>query len=479
MTLGFKLPEFMNVPPKLLEVVKRFDEFAYFLLDGGRGGGKSQFFCRFLLYLGEKYPLRICAGRETMNSIEESIYTLLKDLIADHNLNYDVQKTKITHRASGTTFIFKGFREQGLVSIKGLEGVDVLIIDEAQALSQPVLDVIIPTIRKEKSKVLFAMNRWKKKDPVYIEFKDRPDCLHIKINYDENPFCPKKLLHEAAESKAKGEDGEYRHIWLGYPVDDIDNFLYTSAELEDTKHFEFYHKEALYGRRIGAFDIARMGSDRCAFVVIEQKGPMQWEEIYTELWKKKDLAHTTGRIIDRIGKFKLDISIVDGDGMGSGPRDIADFFLNSPMSIVEWRAQHKAPDTKDAKTGQKKITERHRDIKSWAAHQVKDMIDNGWLKINHEKILDDMEAILYDFTPGGVRFIVGKEDAKSREKMRLMGITSPDAWSALIMAVSEIRNTNKISDTKISNLPAYTIQDDDAMMGQKMMQGLPQYTEGM
>jgi len=478
--LAIKLPDFLNAPKKLLQVISKFNDYAYFMLDGGRGGGKSQFFARFLLYLGEKFKLRICCGRETLNSIEESVYTILKDIITAHNLNYEVLATKIIHRTKGTTFIFKGFRDQGLVSIKGLEGVDILYIDEAQSITKPVLDVIIPTIRKEKSKMFLAMNRWKKNDPAYVEFKDRKDCLHIKINYNENPFCPKKLLNEAEECKAKGEDGDYRHIWLGYPLDDIDNFLFTSKELELCQHFEFYHNEALYGFRIGAFDIARMGNDRCAFDVIEQKGPMQWEEIYTELWKKKDLAHTTGRIIDRIGKFNLDISVVDGDGMGAGVRDIANFFNNSPKNIVEWRANHASPDTVKAKTGQKKASERHRDIKSWAAHLAKDMIDNEWLKINHSKTLADMETVLYDFTPGGVRFIVGKDDAKTREKMRLMGISSPDAWEALMMAVSEIRHINKVSDRKVSNLPKYADMSGD-IMGQEAegLKRLPSQCVGM
>ena len=474
-----KLPSFLSIPKKLLPIITRYNEYAYALLEGGRGGGKSQAIARFLLYLGEKNKLRICAGRETQNSIDESVYTVLVDIINEHGLNYEILATKLTHRVSGTTFIFKGFREQGRINIKGLEGVDILYIDEAQSITKPTLDVIIPTIRKEKSKVLFAMNRWQMNDPVYVEFVNRQDCLHIKVNYNENPFCPKKLLHEAEESKKKGEDGDYNHIWLGNPLDNVDNFLFPSSYLEDTQHFEFFHNEAIYGNRIGAFDIARMGQDRCAFVVLEQKGPVQWEEIYTEIWKKKDLAHTTGRIIDRIGKFRLDISIVDGDGMGAGPRDIAEFFLNAPKKIIEWRANKPSPDDLNVSTGQRRITRRHTNIKSWAWHQVKDMIENSWLKIHHKDVLKDMETVLFDFKPNGERFIVSKDDKKSREQMKLAGITSPDAGEALMMAVSEIRNISKVYDTKIGNLPKYTQQDDAEMMGQQMMRGLPTHTVGM
>ena len=440
----------------------------------------SQGIARFLLYLGEKRELRICCGRETQNSIDESVHAILSDTIKEFDLNYEVFATKIVHRTTGTNFKFKGFREQGKVNIKGLEGVDILWVDESQSITKSTLDIIIPTIRKEQSKIFFSMNRYRKNDPVYTQLKDREDCKHIYINYDENQFCPKILLHEAKICKEQGDDGDYLHIWRGLPLDDLDNFLFTSSNLEETKNFEFMYNEANYGYRIGAFDIARMGSDRCSFVVLEQKGPMQWEEIYTELWRKKDLAHTTGRIMDRTSKFQLDISIVDGDGMGAGVRDIANFFSNSTKEIVEWRAGNKSPDDIDTKTGQKRITRRHRDIKSWAWHQVKDLIDNSWLKVNHHKILEDMETILYDFMPNGTRFIVGKQDAKSRELMRKQGITSPDAGEALMMAVSEIRHIRKICDIKVSNLPKYTEMDDNVVsMGRSLMKNLPTYTTGM
>ena len=460
-----KLPEFLNIPPKLMPLITKFNDYGYFLPEGGRGGGKSQGIARWLLYLGEKYKLRICCGRETQNSIDESVYTILKDIISDYDLNYDVLASRITHRETGTRFIFKGFREQGKVNIKGLEGVDILWIDESQSVTKSTLDIIIPTIRKEKSKVYFSMNRYKKNDPVYQEFSGRSDCLHIKINYMDNPFCPKKLIHEAEECKSKEDLGDYNHIWLGEPLEDADNFLFTYKELERTPHFEFLgYNEASFGYRIGAFDIARMGSDRSAFVVIEQKGPMHWEEIYTEVWKKKDLAHTTGRIIDRIGKFKLDIAVVDGDGMGAGPRDVADFFINK--QIVEFRANKTSPDDINTKTGQRRIVRRHANLKSWCWHQVKDMIENEWLKINSSIVLDDLQNIAYDFKPNGERFIV------SKEKMKKEGFQSPDAGDALMMAVSEIRHMHKIYDKNSKTMPTYAVMDNEELYNEGR---LPKY----
>ena len=464
--------KFLNIPPKLMPIITQFNNYRYILLEGGRGSAKSWSVAQFILFLCEQKKLRVICGREIQNSIEESVYQLLVDFIVNHNLDFDVTKSQLTHRTTGSTIRFKGFREQGAVSLKSMEGCDVLWCEESQSITKPTLNIITPTIRKENAKVFFTMNRFKRADPVYEFCSDKKSALKIHIDYFENPYCPRALQIEAEDCKSK-DMNQYNHIWLGQPLDEIDNYLFTNENLDACQKFEFYHNEALYGNRIGAFDIARMGSDHCAFVVIEQKGPVQWEEIYTETWKKKDLAHTTGRIIDRIGKFKLDISVVDGDGMGAGPRDIADFFLNAPKSIIEFRANKTSPDDINVSTGQRRAIRRHTNIKSWSWHQVKDMIENSWLKINSKDIIGDLQNIMYDFKPNGERFII------SKEKMKAQGMKSPDIGDSLMMAVSEIRNINKVYDTKISNLPRYTQQDDAEMMGQQMMRGLPTHTVGM
>ena len=77
--------------------------------------------------------------QEIQNTIDESVHTLLKDLIIQYELDYAVFEKKIVHRKTGTTFRFKGFREHGSVNIKGLEGVDILWIDEAEAITKNTL----------------------------------------------------------------------------------------------------------------------------------------------------------------------------------------------------------------------------------------------------------------------------------------------------------------------------------------------------
>ena len=144
-------PEIIHIPEKLAPMITAFNTYEYFFAEGGRGGGKTQAVGRFLLYLGEQKKLRIVCGREIQKNIEESVFTLMVDLIDKYDLDYEIYTTtgkeRIVHRRTGTVIRFRGFREQGSVSIKGMEGVDILWIDEAQSITKHTLDIIIPTIR--------------------------------------------------------------------------------------------------------------------------------------------------------------------------------------------------------------------------------------------------------------------------------------------------------------------------------------------
>lgn len=215
--MPLQLPKFLNIPPKLYPMILKLNEFRYFLIEGGRGSAKSQSVARLILFIGDKNKVRVVCGREIQASIEESVYALFVDLIREHGLNYEIFKRKIVHRTTGTTIAFRGFREHGSINIKGLEGIDILFIDESQALTGQTLKILIPTIRKNKAKIFFVMNRHVKDDPAYIQFFDRNDCLHIHIDFFENQHCTEALKHEAAECKEKNRE-EYSHIWLGEPM---------------------------------------------------------------------------------------------------------------------------------------------------------------------------------------------------------------------------------------------------------------------
>lgn len=412
--MNLELPKLLDVPAKLLAIVDKFDLFRYFLAEGGRGGGKSQAIARFILYLAGHFKLRIVCGREIQKSIDESVYTILKDLIIENQLNFEVQAAKIIHRKTGAEIMFKGFREQGSVNIKGLEGVDILWIDEAQSITQHTLDIIIPTIRKSKAKVLFSMNRHLKNDPVYKEFSTREDCLHIKINYYDNPFCSQELRHEADLCKANRPD-DYRHIWLGEPLEEADNFLFTEQRLIDCAETDFLgcgHHEMVMG-----VDLARYGGDKCVAKIIQKRGPLKWETKHTERWGKKNLMESTGRIVDLITRFKLDAVAIDADGLVGVCDRLTEMKYNINEFHGGWSGKDHVVDYNS-----------YANVKTEWYYKLADLINMGYMGEIDQITIDSLLTIMFTHKSNGQRIII------SKEIMRSKGFKSPDDADALMMA---------------------------------------------
>ena len=123
--LPIGLPPILNIPPKLYPLITEFDKYKYFVIEGGRGSAKSQSVCRLLLCLADRQRLRIVCGRETQNTIEESVYTILKDIIFENNLY--LVRVRIFQRGDKVDFLFKDLETRTYL-IKGLEGTDILVL---------------------------------------------------------------------------------------------------------------------------------------------------------------------------------------------------------------------------------------------------------------------------------------------------------------------------------------------------------------
>ena len=415
------LPKLLDVPDKLLPLLDPdvFNKYRYFLIKGGRGGGKSQTIGRFILYLNDKYRLRTVCGRETQNSISESVYSLHADLIRSENLNYEIKASQIVSRATNSTINYRGFREQGAFNIQGMEGVDLLHIDESQAITKTTLDVLLPTIRKENAKIIFTMNPHVFNDPVITALSKREDCLVIHINYDENQHCTEALKKEAVECRKLSEK-DYRHIWLGEPLDQGDDALFSTQDFENGKNNAHLLSPG-YGIRVAGFDIARYGDDKCACVILQQMGALHWEEIYSDEWNHKDLNYTTGRILMLSNQYNVDTAAIDEDGMGAGPLDSLqkgrdlDYFIGF---------RNPSPGYQENKF--------YGNPRTTYAYRLKDMLIAGHLHVRSPKVIEEALSLKYTFDHNQRRILV------SKEKMRKDGIKSPNLADALIMAASRI-----------------------------------------
>lgn len=416
-----QVPSLLNVPPKLLPMIEHLNDYRFMLAEGGRASGKTNTVARLILFLCEKRKIRVVCGRETQNTIDESVYKILADLIKEFGLDFTVTKNSIRHNVSGSEILFKGFREQGRANIKGMEGVDILWIDEAEAITKQTLDIIVPTIRKPKSKVIFTMNRFVRDDPVYDFCLSRDNCLMIHIDYFENPFCSEETKAEAEACKQNNLE-EYKHIWLGYPLDNASDYLFNASKVADMKNI-LPNDDGYTPRRVIGIDFAAKGGDLCVASTLDRVSLTQWKMTKQEAWGDTEPTTSIGRIVNIIGEAKPDIAILDVGGMGT--------VVHS--RLVELGVKIERFDG----ASRQGVPDEYVNLRAYGYYELRRLVDNGLLIMDNKDTERELLQIRYDYKSDGTRLIM------SKEKMRKEGLHSPDRADSLMMAAYAAENCLK------------------------------------
>ena len=411
-------PEILNLPPKLKPLITEFNNYRFFLIEGGRGSGKSQAVARFLMYLGDQYEdLIMTCGREVQLRIEESVHALFKGLINDYNLNYTVQDQKIKNNETGSVLKFRGFKEQGVTNTRGIESTNILWIDEAQQISSRTMKDLIPTIiRNEKAKLIFTMNRFMRDDAVYDYMYGHPECLHININYFDNPFCPLSMKDEAKRDKIRSEK-DYNHIWLGHPLAQMDDYLFNHEKLHKSCDIQAFG-EVFQQQRILGIDFAAQGNDLCVATILDRQSSQHWKVTDQIAWDEPDTTVSVGKIINMVGHFKPDVTVLD---VGGGGHNVHCDLTAAGLDIKRF----------DGASTQGIDPKLYANIRSEGYHLTKEWFDKEWLIVPKEyrECIKQLSKIKYKFRNTGARLIQAKVDMKKE----LGG--SPDDADSLMMAI--------------------------------------------
>jgi phage terminase large subunit len=188
---------------------------------GGRFSLKSHTVARYLLIRARMAETRILCAREYQVSIAESSHQLLSDLISEYELtDFKITDKTIVNTITGSEFIFKGLHHNEQ-SIKSIEGIDIAWIEEAQTITQNSIEILTPTVRKDKSQLIYTYNRLMEEDPVHkrLVIEGRPNTLKINVNYDigiKYGWMPDVIFQEMEDDK-KNRPSLYKHKWLGQP----------------------------------------------------------------------------------------------------------------------------------------------------------------------------------------------------------------------------------------------------------------------
>lgn len=402
----------------------------YKVLYGGRSSSKSWDAAANVARVTQMVKVRVLCTRMFQNRIEESVYNLIKKQIERFGLSkrFSILKNKIISDI-GSEVIFYGIA-RNIEEIKSLEGIDILWIEEAHALTAEMWEILEPTIfRNEGAEIWVIFNPRLATDFAYKKFVLDPpkNCIVRKINYDENPFLSQSMRMAIEALKEKDYD-EYMHVYEGVPRSDDNNAIikreWIMASIDAHKKLGIVPSGL---RRIG-YDIADDGSDYNA--TTEAHGLLT---VKVEQWKGKedglmdsckrvyhDAKKTKARIYyDNIGvgafvgsKIKelnqtSDIKIrYDGFGAGNSvikPDDIyqhgvknRDFFCN--LKAQAWWL----------------VADRFRNTYN-AVHHGEEYKEDELISIsssvnNLDKLIDELSTPLKDFDQNGKVKVQGKKE---------------------------------------------------------------------
>lgn len=316
----FEMPEKM----KAFQKPKRY-KFAW----GGRGGGKSHSICKILLEFANRNKIKILCTREIQNSIADSVYSDLKEIIDDlYEFEYEVTKNEIINRNTGSIFRFVGlFRQDTKQSIKSYANFDICWVEEAQAISEGSLKILIPTIRKKNSEIWFSFNRLMPDDPVW-KFKEKIEDhrkIEVNINLEDNLFATSELWDEYNEDKALFENGmndDFLHIWGGEPYSYSQKTIFKVHEIYDAMQRKVSNEGDF---EIGV-DVARYGKDLTVFFM--RKG---FKIIKYEYYPKTSIDQVCDYLIAFVNNNTKILIKVDDTGVGGG---VTDYMIRYGFNII-------------------------------------------------------------------------------------------------------------------------------------------------
>lgn len=381
---------------------------------GGRGSLKSHSVARALLIRGSQNKLRILCTRELQKSIKDSVHKLLADLIDQYELtDYEVLKDTITHKKTGTEFIFLGLR-LNVLEIKSLEGIDICWVEEAQAITDDSINILTPTIRKPGSQIIWTFNRLTELDPVYVKYvMNQPaKTFALKVNYDiavREGWLPDVLLDEMEEDKKN--PGLFAHKWLGEPLGQAEmSIISRDAILEAMKRQAVDNTGAW---EVGV-DVARFGSDRTVFW--SRKG-------YRTIDHKILSGLRINQICDELAKFvrfnKDDPLLkIDDTGVGGG---VTDEMIKRGYKVVAINFG-----------GEPKDKDKYPNWISEAWFHLAELMPKIALPFNSD-LLMELSTRQWKQDNKGKRKVEGKQEYKKR------GFRSPDIADACILAYSNAK----------------------------------------
>lgn len=232
-------------------------KFEVIALTGGRGSGKTQHAIRGILLACVQEKKRCCFFRETKDSVSSSLMADAEAIIEQDfkDRGFSFTQTEIKNTVTDSVVFYKGLKEINYTALENLKGIasstDYFLIDEAQAVSKAVWQVLIPTLRKQGSVLIVCYNRTKDDLPVeeelFLDYKNMkaPDGTYfVEVLYttlEKHGLLSSRFLNRAKLLK-QNKPKDYEMIYLNRPPDLNDRTIIKNFTDENIKPI-FYQED--------------------------------------------------------------------------------------------------------------------------------------------------------------------------------------------------------------------------------------------
>lgn len=284
----------------------------FVVMRSGRGCGKSWAIAQAIIYHMYSRKVFVFCARYIQKSIKDSVYKILQDTanrigVARH---FKFLKTEIQCRATGSVCVFGGLRDN-LISLKGLEGVDICWVEEAECVTEEAWDFLIPSIRKAGSRLFISFNPRYETDDTWKRFvlSTYPNSINIELDECDNPHFPEDL-RVMREFDRLTNPRRYEWIWLGKPLAQDSDTLIPKADISAAlQRVPVVDKDEPI---IMGVDPALEGSDPMAIVV--RRGA---QLISVREYPKTNTNECERIILDSVAQWNPAAIIMDSCGLGA------------------------------------------------------------------------------------------------------------------------------------------------------------------
>ncbi len=240
-----------------IKIIGEFDEFFVDNRDkeilvsyGGAGSGKSFSTAQHtILRALEENNKRILITRKTLPALRVSCLQLIKDLLSEYEIPYELNKSELEMKVGNNQILFKSLDNPE--KIKSSEFNYIWAEEATELTHQDYLQLRLRLRRKNelKNQLIMTLNPIDQFHWIRTQILDVPnkDVASFQSNYKMNPFLSKEYI-EQLEGLAEIDENYYRIYALGeWGV--LQNLIYSNWDVVD-KTPETYD-EIVYGLDFG------------------------------------------------------------------------------------------------------------------------------------------------------------------------------------------------------------------------------------